>query len=275
MMAMFTRTAKYRPPLRAYRSLAAISLKNAIAYRLQFFVSSLGTIFMLVSMLYLWHAILSNSPNSGFTWPQMKAYLVIGFIANTLVSSSTDYGMAMRILDGMVAIDLSRPITYQNARFAEAAGAALFEWLSSALIVVALAPLFGGFALPDGAHLLLFIVSMVLVLPLKFAIVYCTALLTFWTHNYIGVTWARTAVISLMSGAIIPLQFFPGWLQSIAEVLPFQGIAYTPAMIFIEKFSVMESLKGVAVQLAWALALWLLAAAAWRAAYRRLTVHGG
>jgi ABC-2 type transport system permease protein len=265
----------YSPPFRAYRSLALVSLRNAMVYRLQFLISAMGSIFLLIAMLHLWRSILGNGSQVGFSWSEMKTYLVIGFIANTVVSTSTDYGMAMRILDGMVAVDLSRPITYQTARFAEAAGAAVFEWLSSSLIVVLIVPMFGGLSLPDAPHLALFLISMLAVLPLKFSIVYCTALLTFWTQNFLGITWARTAVVNLMSGAIIPLQFLPEWLRLAAYGLPFQGIAYTPAMIFLGKYSVGESVVAVVVQLDWVVCLWLCAAAAWSAAYRRLTVHGG
>lgn len=265
----------YKPPLRAYRALSATALKSVLAYRFQFFMGMLGSTFLLLTMLYLWRTILANGAQAGFSWPQMKAYLLVAFVANSVVSFYTDWRMAVRIRDGLVAVDLTKPIDYQRARFAEALGFAAFEYASGTMLVLLALLFFGGVPVPHGVHLVLFLVSMLLVMPLKFSIVYATALLCFWTHNYMGINWARLAITNLMSGVIIPLAFFPGWLHSLASVLPFQGMAYTPAILFLDRLSVRGAVVAVLVQLGWTIALWFAAAAAWRAASRRLTVHGG
>lgn len=265
----------YRPPFRAYRSLAGAALKAVLAYRVQFFMVLLGHVFLVLTMLYLWRAILAAGPQDGFTWPQLKAYLLIAFLASNVVSGYTEWRMASRIRDGMVAIDLTKPLDYQRARFAEAVGFAAFEYVSALGVVACAMVLFGSMQAPSGIHAVLFLISLALVLPLKFALIYATTLLCFWTQNYMGINWARQAITHLMSGALIPLQFFPDWLRGAAHVLPFQGIAYTPAMVYLERYSVRGALLAVLVQLAWVVALWLGASAAWRAASRRLTVHGG
>lgn len=263
------------PALRAYRSLSTTALKSLLAYRLQFFMALLGNSFLMLTMLYLWRTILASGAQAGFSWPQMKAYLLVAFVCNSVVSGYTEWRMAARIRDGMVAIDLTKPIDYQRARYAEALGFSVFEYFSALLLVLVALTVFGGVPVPHGMHLLLFLISMLLLLPLKFSVAYATALLCFWTQNYMGISWARAAVTNLMSGALIPLQFFPGWLEVIAKVLPFQSMAYTPAMLYLDRFSVRDALLAVLVQLIWVVALWFGAAAAWRAASRRLTVHGG
>ena len=268
-------TRTYRPPPRAYRSIALAALRGITAYRLAFVMSSLGTVFLLLTMLYLWRTILASGAQAGFSWPQMKAYLLVAFVANTVVSTSSDYRMASRIRDGMVAIDLTRPISYQLARFAEASGYAIFEYASSILFILVAMLVFGGVTLPTGLHAALFVLSLLLVLPLKFAVVYSTTLLCFWTQNYMGINWARTAITNLMSGALIPLAFFPAWLKALGEALPFQCLAYTPAMLFLGRFSDAGALLAVAVQVGWTIVLWLLASLAWGRASRRLTVQGG
>ncbi|MEP7055816.1 MAG: ABC-2 family transporter protein [Actinomycetota bacterium] len=265
----------YRPPWRAYRALSSTALKSVLAYRFQFFMALMGNTFLVLTMLYLWRTILASGAQAGFSWPQMKAYLLVSFVANTIVSGLTEWRMAARIRDGMVAIDLTKPIDYQRARFAEAVGFAAFEYFTGTVLVLIALLVFGGVPVPHGLHLLLFAVSIVLVLPLRFSLVYATALLCFWTQNYMGINWARLAITNLMSGALVPLPFFPGWLQLLGKALPFQGMAYTPAMLYLDRFSNRDAVLAVLVQLAWSIALWFGAAAAWRAASRRLTVHGG
>src|SRR5436309_2096890 len=81
----------------------------------------------------------------------------------------------------------------------------------------------------------MFVLSVALVVPLKFCISYMTGLVCFWTQNYFGVSMTRAAVMNLMSGALAPLVFFGHTFRVIAGVLPFQAIASTPALIFLGK----------------------------------------
>ena len=63
--------------------------------------------------------------------------------------------------------------------------------------------------------------SMLLLIPLKFLIVYACGLLCFWTQNFIGVQWARLAIVNLLSGALVPLAYLPHWLGTLAAWSPF------------------------------------------------------
>ncbi|MDP9418152.1 MAG: ABC-2 family transporter protein [Actinomycetota bacterium] len=261
---------------RAYRALAVAAFRSLMAYRLQFTLGLLGSVFTLLSMLYLWRTILKGGhAPAGFGWPQMKAYLLVAFLANAVVSAYTDYRMASRIRDGLVAVDLTKPVDYQRARFAEALGYAVFEVAVGLGVVAAAVAVFGAVPLPPAPMLALFLISAVLVVPLKFSLVYISALACFWTQNYMGVHWARLALMQLFSGAMVPLALFPDWLRWIAEALPFQGMVYTPALIFIDRLHGPELWLRLAVQAGWAIALWYGAQLAWDSALRRLTVHGG
>lgn len=260
----------------AYRALAGAALRSLLAYRLQFLLGLLGGVFVLLSLLYLWRTIIEGGLRpAGLTWPQMKLYLLVGFLANTVVSTYTDWRMASRIRDGAVAIDLTKPVDYQRARFAEATGFAVIE-LGAGIAVCGLALLvFGGVPLPSGATAAVFVVSLLLIVPLKFSVVYLSTLLCFWTQNYMGVSWARLALMSLFSGALIPIALFPGWLQAIADALPFQAMASTPALIALDRLHGRELWRHLAAQAGWTVGLWYAARAAWTTSSRRLTVHGG
>ena len=212
---------------------------------------------------------------NGFTWPQMRAYLLVAFAAGTVVSVLGDFRMAFRILDGDVALDLVKPVDYQKARLAETIGGLWIEVILIAVVVGAALAIGGGVDIPARPALALFVVSMLLLVPLKFLIVYVSTLACFWTQNYIGVQWARLAVVNLLSGALIPLVYLPGWLAAVAQWSPFAGLTSTPALIFLGHVDLRHGLTLVAVQLGWVLALWFGARVVWRAALRRLTVNGG
>lgn len=264
-----------RARVRAARSTARTAFRSLVAHQVSFLFGLLATAFAVLSMLYLWRAVLANGPVHEFDWPHMRAYLLVAFVAGSLVSSYVDYRMAGRIRQGDVAMDLVRPVGYQNARFAEALGFGVYE-LATALLVAGFAAIaFGGMPRPADGQVVAFAVSALLVMPLRFGIVYMSGLLVFWTQNYVGVQAGRIALVTLCSGALVPLAFLPHWAQSVLTYLPFAGMASTPALVYVGHLTGAEAWRAVGVQALWAVGLWFLGRAMWSAASRQLTVHGG
>jgi ABC-2 type transport system permease protein len=183
--------------------------------------------------------------------------------------------MANRILDGHVATDLTKPLDYQWARFSEHMGGLATEFVAIAVAATSVVTLTGGIIVPGPAQALLFTVSFLLVAPLKFAIAYIATMACFWTQNFMGVAWAKDAIVTVFSGALIPLSLLPSWLADPAAVLPFASITATPAALFLEQATGWDALRLLAVQAAWVLVLWWAARLVWRRALRALTVHGG
>jgi ABC-2 type transport system permease protein len=264
-----------RARLAPYRAISAATLRSVLAYRLQFGLSLLSVLFQLAAMLAVWHALLAQRAVAGFTWPQMQAYLLVAFSAGGVVSNLADFRVSYRIRTGQVALDLVKPVDYQSARLAETLGSLLAELACIALVWVVMLAAGLRFTPPPAGYLALFAVSFALVVLLKFSVVYLTGLLCFWTKNYTGVYWARLAVTSLLSGAVVPLSLLPHWLGSTAQWLPFAGTASTPGLILIGDATGGYAARLVAVQLVWAVGLWFGARLAWRGAVRQLTIHGG
>jgi ABC-2 type transport system permease protein len=264
---------------RAYKKLASIALQQTIAYRAGFFLGLLGPMFFLLAMLYLWNTLLRHGAKAGFDAHQMRAYLVVAFVCGNLVSMWTDFSISNKIRDGSIALDLAKPIDYQRARLSETLGVGVFELGSAALVgTVAILVLWlaGDPAeAPTTSSALLFVLSLMLVVPLKFCISYITGLACFWTQNYFGVSMARQAVTNLMSGALAPLVFFPHWFQTLAAWLPFQAIASTPALIFLGKKSGTAAWEAIGLQALWVVAMLVISRAIFNLALRKLTVHGG
>jgi ABC-2 type transport system permease protein len=216
--------------MRPYRALFRTSARNLLAQQLNFALGLFAVLFQLLAMLSIWAVLLRAGRSvGGFSWPEMKAYLLIAYATGALVSSFTDFRLLARIRDGMVAVDLTKPVDFQRARFAEAAGAGSVEFASSVLVCAGVVLFTGAVAAPVSAvQMALFAVSFALVLPVKFGVVYLVATACFYTQNAFGLSLARTAVTNLFSGALVPLTFLPGWLQAVAAVLPFTHITFHP-----------------------------------------------
>jgi ABC-2 type transport system permease protein len=264
--------------LRKYLAIGKASLEVIFVYRAGFVVNQIGSAFYVVAMFYLWQVIfLGKAGNLGdFTWPQMKAYLLVAFLLNSTMTWFDEWAMGQDIREGRVATDLARPIDFQLKRFAEAAGPIPFEVTSALCIATIVAFLFGGVAFPaNPAHLALFIVSAALATLLKFAIIYCVSMVAFWTTGMEGVQNARFAIQNIFSGALIPLVFFPDWLRSIAAVLPFQSLVSTPALTYLGRMDGPTTAVMIAIQAGWAAVLILFGRLLWRSAVKAVTINGG
>jgi ABC-2 type transport system permease protein len=258
-----------------YWALTRASMRGILRYRLSFLMGMLGMLFQLLALLAVWRVLIGGATLGGFTWPEMKAYLLVAFTCGILVNSLADWRMAYRIESGMVALDLVKPIDYQLARLAEVVGGVLIELGMAAAVWISVAALGGGVPVPSPGRLALFGLSLALVLPLKFLIAYTCGLACFWTQHYTGVRWTQLAVVGLLSGTMVPIAFFPGWLATTAAWSPFAGMASTPGLIFVGRVDGPEALRLVALQAGWAVLLWVFARGAFRSALRQVTVHGG
>ena len=78
-----------------------------------------------------------------------------------------------------------------------------------------------------------------------------------------------------LSGMVVPVVFFPPWLEAAARALPFTSVVQVPAEIFLGKHRGGGALAAVGLQVAWALALFVAGRVVLARAVRRVVVHGG
>ena len=260
-----------------YLSLASRSMQNSMAYRVSFIVNMSASVFYILAMFFLWRAIYAHRTSlAGYSWNDMKAYLLVSFLSSTMLSWYSESRMSSRILDGSVAMELLKPIDFQAARLAETAGTTVFEGGVSAVLVTIVLIVYAGVMTPHSlAAWIAFILSFAVSVLIKFGVVYISSLFCFWTSSGFGVAWARAAITNLLSGALIPLAFFPPWLRTVAYLLPFQGIVNAPASIYLGQATGTAVWDTLLVQVFWCVVLSFLGRFVWRFAVRKVTIFGG
>lgn len=264
-------------PRPKYLSIALTAFQQAITYRVTT-LTNIGLTFIWVFILYyLWKAAFNErSMIQGFTWDDMRTYVVLAYGLNALVGWRIASNMMYTIRTGEILRDLTRPLNYCLNQLSIATGAATVEGMLSLVLTLVAGLLFIGIRPPDSpAAGLLFVVAVVLGFFTKALIVFCVSLLTFWTLNGVGIAWSRDAVINILSGTIIPLAMMPDWLRAIANVAPMRGIISTPLMIYLGKAQGTEAFGLLALSAGWLVALWFLANWAWQAAFNRVEIQGG
>lgn len=265
-----------RSSVRKYVSLAKMTLAQTIAYPRALLLRLLTQVFAAVALFALWQAIADHGGGLGdYTLAEIKAYVSIALLTN-MVMTFAEWRVAWLVRDGSIAMELLKPLDFQRARLAETLGSGVFESVVAAAIIGLFGLVYGGIALPHAPVVWpLVLVSLLLSLLIKFGIIYLTGLLCFWTSSALGMTWMRIAIMNLLSGALIPLTFFPPWLRVVAFILPFQGIVYIPASLYLGRSQGQAALQLVGLQVLWVVVLWACGRALWSRAVRQVTIHGG
>lgn len=263
--------------MKKYITLMLCSIQTATANRMTFVSTVLMSMIRVLVFYYLWMAVYTKSGGlKGYSWQEMKTYVFISFLVNTLLSFYAEMRISNDIRTGAISMDLLKPMDYQKARFSEAIGISMFEGIVTIITVSLISFLFFRISPPTSfINGVFFIVSFVVGFFNKFCISYITGLACFWTQSAVGISWTRSAITDILSGALIPLNLFPGLLRDIVMVLPFKNIVYVPLSIYLGKLEGMEMLYAVMVQVIWFIILWFLARILFERAVRKLTIHGG
>jgi ABC-2 type transport system permease protein len=236
----------------------------------------LVTALLFISSFFLWKSVFVGKDNlSLYTWDSMKAYLLVAFICNTLLSWYSESSISRKILDGSVAMDLSKPFDFYFARLFETIGSSVFEAL---IIVVTSVFLVAGLRIPLPESIIswiAFVVSVFIALIIKFEIVYIFSMFIFLTTSYVGIQWARSAITNLLSGGLMPLAFFPEGFSQVISQLPFAYIVSFPASIFLNQIESAQLPFQFLKALIWIIILFLIDKSLFAVSIKKVTINGG
>jgi ABC-2 type transport system permease protein len=264
--------------LKVYAEFVRIGFVNILAFRLRYYTGIITYLINVTVYFFIWRAVFANAtgPIAGFSLPQILTYVSAGWILRSFYWNTIDQEMAYEVIDGKIAMDFIKPVSVQGMWLARAMGESAFRLIlltaPTAIIVTLLFPV-----LPPASKLnfALFLVAAIgsffIMGALNFIIGTCAIPLT----SILALIRAKFWLIELLSGLLIPLNFFPRPLQVISSWLPFEHIAYTPLQIYLGRLSLTETLRLLALEYFWVAALLFLGHIWWIRATRKITIHGG
>jgi ABC-2 type transport system permease protein len=88
-----------------------------------------------------------------------------------------------------------------------------------------------------------------------------------WIADYV-----RTALAALLSGALLPLAYYPWGLGEVFSWLPFAAMAWAPLAVYT---GTGDPLRRIAIQAAWAVILWPIVNWLWTANRENVVGYGG
>ncbi len=200
------------------------------------------------------------------------------WLAQALIMTVYIFGweeLALRIRDGSIATDLARPLNPLRYWLAFDLGRAPYHLLFRGVPPF----LVGAFVFdlrypsPLGAAAFVVSVTLAVVASLGFRFLYNVP--AFWLVDHRGVMRLAVTVSLFFSGMILPLTFFPGWLHTFAQALPFASILQVPVDVYLGKETGAGLAGALALQAAWAAALLGASQLALARGTRKVVIQGG
>ena len=263
--------------MRSYFPIARATYMIGIVYRFGFLFTILGNVVYLGVAYYLWKSIYAYSDTiRGLTFNETFLYVGLGSAIFILLKTYADWFIHYEIREGNIATYLTKPIDYQIYNLFANLGSLLMN-LTAITVPTAFVLIFiFNVNIPPGIGLLLFPVSLLLAFLISFSIDYFVGLLGFYSESIWGVSMTKEIIVTVFSGALIPLQFFPDAMQRVLYWLPFQAIYHTPLMMITRPDQGLSVfLPMLLVQVAWAALLFFLARLFYNQAIKVLRIAGG
>jgi len=268
--------------LRIHLPFARAGISVAMAYKLNFIGFVLGDILNCVIVFFLWSAVFAAADSgtiNGFSRIDMTAYVFVAFLTTYLTYSDAAWALGDEIRDGSIAMRLIKPIDFEHPLLFQEMGD---KGVSVSLVTIP--TLIGvevyryvsmGKVMLNVGHLAIFFLSVFIGYLVNFYFNLCFGFLSLLTQNIWGLMEGRTALVSFLSGNLVPIVFLPEPIAQILSLLPFASFTYTPAMIYLGKYDLKTAGFFTCIQLAWFAFFFLLSKLIWHLVKRRLCVQGG
>ncbi len=251
----------------------------SLIYRFDFFFAALGNLLYITVIYFLWKSIYKSSSTmtiNGLTFEQVFIYLTLASSLFVMFNTFTEWNLSRKVISGTIINDLTEPLDFQFRVFFLTLGVVI-----SNLVIIVIPSVFivfctVGAKINFGINIQFYFASLILSFLITFLIDFITGLTSFYTESIWGITTAKEITVLLLSGGIIPLDFFPLTLRKVIDIFPFHAIYNTPiTMLTSKNLTIWNYLHLLMIQAFWVIILFILSRLLYSKAIKVVTVNGG
>jgi ABC-2 type transport system permease protein len=273
--------------LKKYVKILRVSLVERMTYRIDFLLGTVLRFLPLVTTILLWKAIYASveresgntSPSlESFRYNEMIAYLLLTHISRMFSSMpGLAGGIARDVREGTLKRYLIQPVDMiaylLSYRVAHKIAYITMSFLPYALLFVICHGYFDGF--PDPLTLGAYAVSLVLSFLVGFFFEASVGMVGFWFLEVTSLLYIVMTLNFFISGHMLPLDLLPNPWKTLLLWMPFQYMAYFPAVVFLRKITGWNLVLHLLLELSWAVVFMLLCRLLFRRGLKRYSAYGG
>ncbi len=226
--------------LEVIKAVSFVTYKEWSAYRTHSMVSIfVGPVYFIVQY-FIWTAVYSGrSDINGMQLSQMITYFGVTALIGYLTMDFADWNLQMLVRTGKFLTFALRPIHHRFFALSQKIGHRIlgffFEFIPCLLIFififkVNMIPASFGWS----------VLSIVLAFLMNFYLNYIIGMTAFWLVQSSGIRSVFQLLLSIFSGGLLPLVFFPLPIQKLMFFLPFQYVAYVPTMVYTGQYKLAD-----------------------------------
>jgi ABC-type uncharacterized transport system permease subunit len=171
---------------------------------------------------------------------------------------------------------LIKPMKFRRYMFFSFSGNFVMSFILTFLPTAVIVYFVTNGAIHLGINLLFFLVSVFLGLTINFFVDFFVGTICLYTESIWGINIMKEVVVLLLSGATIPISFFPETLAKVVMFLPFQAIYNTPLSLLINyQMPAGSRFEMLGLQLFWIIVLAVITDLFWKKSVKQITVNGG
>lgn len=267
--------------MKSYLSYFKLRFLTGLQYRGSAIAGFLTQIFFGLVFIMVYLAFFeSGDDNSPMTLGQTINYLWLNQVLFALVYMwYKDKDIFSIIKNGNISYELCRPLKLYWMWYFKIISqrlAAVFLRCIPALIVALLLPYPYGLGFPsDFLTFIVFLLTLIISTLLMTSIVTFYHVLAMFTLDDKGVTAIVLSVADILSGVVVPIPFFPKFLQVISSYLPFQYVSDLPFRIYTSHIPLNEAWMGIIIQIIWTIILIGIGVFLSKKALKKAVIQGG
>lgn len=222
----------------------------------------------------------SSSLVQPMSYSETITYIWIGQALLGVLPWSGDSEIQEMVRSGNVAYELCRPLNLYNQWYSRAMALRTAPTLlrSIPIFIVSLFFLPSKYSLSYPASyesFAMWVLSTFFAILLASAITNILNIIVMWTVSGEGIIRLAPTIVSICSGMIVPIPFFPKYIGLFLRILPFSGIVDTPLRLYSGSIPVNQWLPLILHQIIWVFLLVALGHFLINKGTKKIVLQGG
>ena len=222
----------------------------------------------------------SGGKDIPLTLSQVITYLWLNQAFLALINQFTrDQELFNMVREGTISYELARPKNLYFMWYFKVLGQKLanvtLRFFPLVLITSLLPKPYGLGGPASLSCFILFLICLTIGSLLVTALTVFYPIITMFTLSEKGIVNLMISLADIMSGLVVPIPFFPLFLQKISKVLPFQYISDLPFRIYVGSMPTNIIINSMIIQFTWLIILIFLGNFLMKKSLKRVVVQGG
>lgn len=216
---------------------AKTSYKALYVYKAASLLNFITQVILILAQYYLWKAIYDNTNSiNDYNFIDMITYIVISFAIGKLYPFNVSNKFGRMVKNGDIIHTLLKPVNFEYQLFTDSIGELLYKLFFVTTPIFAVGYFFLGMRLPLlSKNIIIFTLFWCSSYIFIFILELFIGVFSFYTQSLWGISNFKNSIISLLSGKMLPLNFYPVIFKEVITYLPFATIYFVPVNILMNK----------------------------------------